>query len=704
VALPDPPVAGSQLRYTVVYENLGTSVATGVVLTDVVPAWTRYVPGSLYLNGALQSDPVNPAQVRLVLGSVGVGASGALSFTVRITDTLPMVVRAVTNTAVITSTEPDLYPPDNQDTLITSVADQVDLLITKQATPGPLRQGEVITYTVLYTNAGPSLATPLWVTDTLPAEVLWGGLVEASPSFAAGPQVAGAQVTWRLASLFAGEGGRAVFTATVFVPGAETANLTMTNRVAIVATQRETDLTNNTATATTLVQFGHLGGVVWQDVNRTGIRDENSPVFGGVLITMTYGTLVFTTTSDSQGRYDFPNLPLNTTYTLTVSAIPGYNNSTPTVLVTTLTPQQPQQPREDFGFAPILLGDFIWLDRNRDGLQNDGPESALQGVSVRITYPTGEVYTTTTTATGFYSFGVPIGAVYTISLPALNFAPGGALYSYTPTLALVGSDPRVDSNGTYRAGEVVYVTPRMITDNLTFDFGLISPELPGDLWIAPACPQSCAGWSHTFSISYTHRAPYTETAASLAITLPANTLFMFDRSTAGLVALPGGASAAWALPTLRPGDTVYLQVVLHLFSSIPNGAVLFLPVTLYTSNNLPLGVTQAFEVRNDGDCRQVTPTAVPSATRTATPTGVSPTATRTPTLTVTRTPTATPNGVSPTATATAGSPTVTRTLTPTLTATPSPNGSATPTPHLAPTPTRGPGGGPIYLPQVYRQQ
>jgi hypothetical protein len=149
---------------------------------------------------------------------------------------------------------------------------------------------------------------------------------------------------------------------------------------------------------------------------------------------------------------------------------------------------------------------------------------------------------------------------------------------------------------------------------------------------------------------------------------------------------------------------VYLQVVLHLFSSIPNGAVLFLPVTLYTSNNLPLGVTQAFEVRNDGDCRQVTPTAVPSATRTATPTGVSPTATRTPTLTVTRTPTATPNGVSPTATATAGSPTVTRTLTPTLTATPSPNGSATPTPHLAPTPTRGPGGGPIYLPQVYRQQ
>lgn len=49
-------VLGDELAYTVTFRNTGQDDATGFVATDPIPENTTYVPGSLAIDGAAQSD------------------------------------------------------------------------------------------------------------------------------------------------------------------------------------------------------------------------------------------------------------------------------------------------------------------------------------------------------------------------------------------------------------------------------------------------------------------------------------------------------------------------------------------------------------------------------------------------------------------------------------------------------------------------
>ena len=50
------PVPGATITYTITAEVTGTGTAVGVIVEDLIPANTTYVPGSLTLNGASLSD------------------------------------------------------------------------------------------------------------------------------------------------------------------------------------------------------------------------------------------------------------------------------------------------------------------------------------------------------------------------------------------------------------------------------------------------------------------------------------------------------------------------------------------------------------------------------------------------------------------------------------------------------------------------
>ena len=59
---------------------------------------------------------------------------------------------------------------------------------------------------------------------------------------------------------------------------------------------------------------------------------------------------------------------------------------------------------QDFGYdADSILGDFVWWDLDRDGVQDPG-EPGIAGVEITATGPNGLVLTTITDADGFYSF------------------------------------------------------------------------------------------------------------------------------------------------------------------------------------------------------------------------------------------------------------------------------------------------------------
>lgn len=82
---------------------------------------------------------------------------------------------------------------------------------------------------------------------------------------------------------------------------------------------------------------------------------------------------------------------------------------------------------------PLLLGDSVWLDGDRDGVQ-DPWEPGIGGVVVQLVDEMGNVIATTTTdGAGWYDFGVEPGT-YTVVVAPENFEPGGVLAGGSSTI------------------------------------------------------------------------------------------------------------------------------------------------------------------------------------------------------------------------------------------------------------------------------
>jgi len=86
-----------------------------------------------------------------------------------VTATAPVAGGVITNTATITSTTADSDVALNTAQITTTVIAQVDLQIGKSVSPDPVLAGQLLTYTLTFTNAGPSQITSAVITDTLPA-------------------------------------------------------------------------------------------------------------------------------------------------------------------------------------------------------------------------------------------------------------------------------------------------------------------------------------------------------------------------------------------------------------------------------------------------------------------------------------------------------------------------------------------------------
>ncbi|UBH18925.1 carboxypeptidase regulatory-like domain-containing protein [Macrococcus armenti] len=191
-----------------------------------------------------------------------------------------------------------------------------------------------------------------------------------------------------------------------------------------------------------------LGDKVWFDEDKDGIQDANESGIEGVTVTLTKpdGTTV-TTTTDANGNYIFTDLP-NGDYVVTFETPDGYNG--PTVIntgddaldsdgqVVNVTIQDADDMTIDSGFIKVKVGDTVWEDTNKDGVQDEG-EPGIPGVEVTITYPDGTTETVVTDENGYYEFpNVPNGE------STIEFkTPDG----YIPTTENVGDDTK-DSDGT----------------------------------------------------------------------------------------------------------------------------------------------------------------------------------------------------------------------------------------------------------------
>jgi hypothetical protein len=190
-----------------------------------------------------------------------------------------------------------------------------------------------------------------------------------------------------------------------------------------------------------------IGNRVWNDVDGDGLQEVGEAALNGVTVRLLDGdgNVLSTTVTSGDGIYSFANLAAGTYSVQVVSSTlpagytptfdidgPGTPHTATVILANGATNND-----VDFGYrvsATLTLGDRVWEDTDGDGFQ-DGTETGLNGVTVRLLNGAGIVIATTVTAgDGNFSFANLAAGTYTVQVVSSTLPAG-----YTPTF---------DANGT----------------------------------------------------------------------------------------------------------------------------------------------------------------------------------------------------------------------------------------------------------------
>src|SRR5439155_790485 len=237
---PDPVSAGGTLTYTLTVSNAGPSTATSVSVTDTLPAGVTFQSAS----GAGWTCSGTNASVTCTRASLA--PTGGTPSTITIVVTAPSEGGTITNTAAVSAATSDPNPANNTATASTTVTASADLTIIKNDEPDAVSAGGTLTYTLTVSNGGPSTATSVSVTDTLPAGVTF------QSASGTGWTCSGtnASVTCTRASLAPTGGTPSTITIVVTAPNE---GGTIINTAAVSAATSDPNPANNTATASTTV-------------------------------------------------------------------------------------------------------------------------------------------------------------------------------------------------------------------------------------------------------------------------------------------------------------------------------------------------------------------------------------------------------------------------------------------------------------------
>ena len=161
---PDLSVAvGGTLQYTLEVSNAGPSAAAGVTVADTLPA---ALTGISVTPGA-PTCTLSGQALSCSLGTLASGGSTSVTISgVVASGTTP---GTISNTATVNSATGDSDAGNNSATAETTVTGVANLSITKTGNPPSVAVGGTLQYTLGVSNAGPSAAAGVTVTDTLPA-------------------------------------------------------------------------------------------------------------------------------------------------------------------------------------------------------------------------------------------------------------------------------------------------------------------------------------------------------------------------------------------------------------------------------------------------------------------------------------------------------------------------------------------------------
>ncbi|WP_192579011.1 SdrD B-like domain-containing protein [Fibrisoma limi] len=238
-----------------------------------------------------------------------------------------------------------------------------------------------------------------------------------------------------------------------------------------------------------------LGDRVFADANRNGIQDGGETGIPGVTVTLVNnGTAVASVVTDANGVYSFTGLTPGVSYQVQFTAPANFTASPAnqggddatdsdaingvTQSVTLASGENNTTLDAGFYLLPASLGDLVFEDINANGVQDAG-EPGIAGVTVNLLQNGTVVATTTTNASGVYSFtGLLPNVAYVVSFTA----PAG----FTATLADQGGDDAADSDVNPLTGQTGSYTLAAGESNSTVDAGFYRPASLGDRVFADA--------------------------------------------------------------------------------------------------------------------------------------------------------------------------------------------------------------------------
>src|SRR3989454_120890 len=303
------PRPSETLTYTLTVTDTGTTAATGVVVSDPIPAGTTYLPGSL-----ASSDPTdiiiegNPLQVQT--GTLAAsGGSVTITFKVQI-GAGATNGQVISNQATITAAGPITILSDdpgtgaaNDPTSIT-VVNPLNITLTKTrsvATAGP---GQPITYTLSYSNAGSVSATNVSLSDFVPSNTTF-------QSATGGGTLAGNLVTWNIGTIAAGGSGARQFTVTV---NSGVASGVIISNSGSISFQDDLGNTQNPMTSNTVTTtVSQVAGVLVDPDQSGSVRPANGT-------TITY-TFTVTNTGNGTDRFNLTDVKIATPWTVQVELL-----------------------------------------------------------------------------------------------------------------------------------------------------------------------------------------------------------------------------------------------------------------------------------------------------------------------------------------------------------------------------------------------
>ncbi|WP_353648310.1 LPXTG cell wall anchor domain-containing protein [Nakamurella sp. A5-74] len=573
---PTALVAGSTVTWTITVTNaVGPSTASGVVVTDVIPA------GVSAVNGTVPGGTcaVTEGTLRCTVASLAVGASAVVTLTGTVGS--GYTGSALSNTAGVTADTPD--PDRSNDSASSSNAvgrsSDVAVIMTGPATAAP---GSQATWTIVVRNDGPSDATDIRLTDTLPAGVLGVSLVGPSGSCPVTDRTA----TCSLGALAAGQSVTLTLRATIDPDGGGT----LVNSVAVTSgTADPTPANNSASVTTTLVAAADLSivkdqigsavagrtvswvltvdnqgpstarNVVVTDTVPTAVTGVAASVAGGETCTVTGQQISCTVATLA------PGLPDQITVTGTLAA--DYTGSTlsNTATVGSDTPDGDATDNTSTAIEPVSrsadlsIGKAITSGPPIAGTQvhylidvvNDGPSVAT---SVSVTDPLpAEVMNATATVTA----GGSPGSSCTVAAGTISCDLGGVAVGTTVTIDVTGTLAQSVGDRLSNTATVSSSVPDPVGANNTSTATATIGE-SADLALTITGPgRAVAGADISWSIVVTNNGGSNARGVVLSDLIPAGVGNV-------VVTLPGGVvcddPARCVLGTLAPGESVTITV------------------------------------------------------------------------------------------------------------------------------------------------